>query len=198
MLLPPSEKHRVAALWELVDGGAGFDEVLDALLDTGLRGLPGFVLVSEADGRTRIVIRGDARATFTTAEGPVEVDGSRAATWVERTLPGVTAMTIEVAETEAGDLAVAGGLVRLGRFDEPPFAPEPPGPPEPPEPVAEPVAEPAPPEAPDITDLPTGPFPAPDRPIWEPPAPEPPLPPRPCRPRPPAARSPTTTTTTTA
>ena len=48
--LPPTEKARVAALWELVDEGAGFDITLDALISAGLRDLPGFVLVSEADG----------------------------------------------------------------------------------------------------------------------------------------------------
>ena len=42
VLLPPSEKARVAALWELIDDGAGFDEVLDAVLARGLRGLSGF------------------------------------------------------------------------------------------------------------------------------------------------------------
>ena len=49
VLLPPSEKARVAALWELVDGGSDFDELLDALIASGLRGLPGFVLVSSGD-----------------------------------------------------------------------------------------------------------------------------------------------------
>ena len=66
VLLPPSEKARVAELWELVDDGAGFDEVLDALITSGLRELPGFVLVSESDGETRVVLRGAARAGFTT------------------------------------------------------------------------------------------------------------------------------------
>ena len=55
VLLPPSEKGRVAALWELVDDGAGFDETLDALVATGLRGLPGFVLVSAAGDETEFI-----------------------------------------------------------------------------------------------------------------------------------------------
>ena len=64
-VLPPTEKARVAALWELVDGGAGFDETLDALISGGLRDLPGFVLVSTGEGETRVVLRGAARADFT-------------------------------------------------------------------------------------------------------------------------------------
>ena len=69
VVLPPSEKARVARLWELVDAGAGFDEVLDALISGGLRDLPGFVLVSEVDGETKVVLRGAATAVFTTADG---------------------------------------------------------------------------------------------------------------------------------
>ena len=53
--LPPSEKARVPALWELVDDGAGFDVTLDALISAGLRDLPGFVLVSTDEGRTDVV-----------------------------------------------------------------------------------------------------------------------------------------------
>ena len=65
VVLPPSEKGRVAQLWQLVDDGAGFDEVLDALISDGLRELPGFVLVSESDADTKVVVRGPATARFT-------------------------------------------------------------------------------------------------------------------------------------
>ena len=126
VLLPPSEKARVAALWELVDDGAGFDEVLDALISGGLRELPGFVLVSERDGETKVVLRGAARATFLADGETVELEGSRATTWVERSLHGVTRMTVQVAdETDGPDHSIAGGLVRLARLDEPPYSPEP-------------------------------------------------------------------------
>ncbi len=128
VLLPPSEKARVAALWELVDDGAGFDEVLDALISGGLRELPGFVLVSERDGETKVVLRGAARATFLADGETVELEGSRATTWVERSLHGVTRMTVQVAdETDGPDHSIAGGLVRLARLDEPPYSPEPGG-----------------------------------------------------------------------
>ena len=121
VILPPSEKARVAGLWEMVDAGAGFDETLDALIATGLRDLPGFVLVSEAEGETRVVLRGAARASFTTADETVDVDGSVATTWVERSLRGVTRMSVEVAEESgSSDLSITGGLVRLSRVDQPP------------------------------------------------------------------------------
>ncbi|MFC4787071.1 FHA domain-containing protein [Nocardioides sp. MAHUQ-72] len=149
VILPPSEKARVGALWEMVDDGAGFDETLDALIATGLRDLPGFVLVSESDGETKVVLRGAAHASFTAGGEEVELDGSAATTWVERSLRGVTRMSVSVADevVEGDDLCLAGGLVRLSRVDQPPRAAAPvPAPPveQPPseEPAAEPVAEP--------------------------------------------------------
>ncbi|MDI6909855.1 FHA domain-containing protein [Nocardioides sp.] len=123
VVLPPSEKARVARLWELVDDGAGFEETLDALLGGGLRELPGFVLVGRDDDRTRVLLRGAARADLATAEEVVHLVGDPAATWVERTLPGLTRLRIEVGdETGAGELAVAAGLVRLARAEWPPGA----------------------------------------------------------------------------
>ncbi|MEO5852122.1 MAG: FHA domain-containing protein [Nocardioides sp.] len=121
VLLPPSEKRRVAALWELVDDGAGFDEVLDALLAHGLRDLPGFVLLSETAGPVKIVLRGPVRATFWTEDDEITLDGSVAATWVERSLDGVVRSVIEVEEApEGSELTVAAGLVRVARVDDPP------------------------------------------------------------------------------
>lgn len=121
VLLPPSEKTRVAPLWEMVDGGAGFDETLDRLISGGLRQLPGFVLVSSVDGETKVVLRGPARAEFTTPDAHVELEGSEATTWVERSLTGVTSMVVTVEEPGEGpDLPIDCGLVRVSRLDEPP------------------------------------------------------------------------------
>ncbi len=132
VLLPPSEKSRVAALWELVDGGADFDEVLDALIASGLRDLPGFVLVNDADGTTKVVLRGPAQCVFTTVDGEtIEVDGTAASTWVERTLTGVQSMRVSLEEPdesdesdEDGGFTITDGLVRVGRVDQPPYVAE--------------------------------------------------------------------------
>ncbi|ABL83438.1 MULTISPECIES: FHA domain-containing protein [unclassified Nocardioides] len=126
LVLPPSEKARVAGLWELVDDGAGFDETLDALISGGLRDLPGFVLVDSAGDRTRMLLRGAVRVDLATADDVVHLDGDPAATWVERTLTGVTRVRIEVGEEAGSDeLAVAGGLVRLAVAEWPPVAARP-------------------------------------------------------------------------
>jgi hypothetical protein len=121
VVLPPSEKARVAQLWELVDEGAGFDVVLDALISDGLRELPGFVLVSESDADTKVVVRGPASARLATSAGDVELAGSAATTWVEHSMAGVTGLVIDVGGQGAGpDLTVQNGLVRVSRIQEPP------------------------------------------------------------------------------
>lgn len=125
VILPPTQKARVAALWELIDDGAGFDETLDLLIASGLRELPGFVLVSESDGETKVVLRGAASATFTADGETVELEGSSATTWVERSLHAVTRMVVRVSEqSELPDLSIGAGLVRISRLDQPPYAPE--------------------------------------------------------------------------
>jgi hypothetical protein len=122
VVLPPSEKARVAQIWALVDEGAGFDEVLDALIADGLRDLPGFVLVSESDGQTKVVIRGPARARFTTGEETVTVEGSSATTWAERSLADVRTVRIDVGDADQDhDLVIRDGLVRISRTDRPAY-----------------------------------------------------------------------------
>ena len=123
VLLPPSEKSRVARLWELVDEGAGFDEVLDELIAGGLRELPGFVLVSESESDTKVVVRGAARASFTADGENVDLEGASATTWVEQTLTSVTSMSVLVGdegEAEGNEHTLTSGLVRVSRVDVPP------------------------------------------------------------------------------
>jgi len=131
VLLPPTEKARAGAIWALVDDGAGFDEVLDALVSDGLRTLPGFVLVAATEASVRVVVRGAAVASFETGDGAVEVEGSGAATWTERSLAGVTKMTVSLGEEQTGPAhTLVGGLVRLSGLEVPPPAPEVLAPPE--------------------------------------------------------------------
>jgi len=125
VILPPTEKSRVAALWELVDGGAGFDVTLDALISGGLRDLPAFVLVSTGEGETRVVIRGPARAEFRVGGESVRLEGSNATTWVERSLADVDRMSIvlrpeDPLADEPPTYTVDGGLFRISRLDETP------------------------------------------------------------------------------
>src|SRR5690606_5018914 len=121
-----------------------------ALISGGLRRLPGFVLVSELEGDTKVVIRGAARARFTADGETVELEGSGSTTWVERTLTSVTGMVLEVDDAgDAPELSVGNGLVRLSTVAVPPDAgrqAEPAPAEDPPAPAVPPVPdEPAPP-----------------------------------------------------
>jgi hypothetical protein len=128
LLLPGSEKSRVPLLWELVDGGAGFDQVLDGLLSSGLSTLPGFVLIGSGAGPTRVLLRGDdVRAAVVAGEGPVALEGTTSAAWAERSFDGVTALTVAVGppDQQARHLPIEEGLVRVSRVDRPEHAPQP-------------------------------------------------------------------------
>jgi hypothetical protein len=117
VLLPPAAKSRVAGLWETVDEGAGFDEVLDAVISGGLRELPGFVLVSGEGSDVKVVIRGAGRAELSTADGPVTVAGSADTTWVEQNVSGVTGLRVEVANGDGAAYTVGTGLVRVASVE---------------------------------------------------------------------------------
>lgn len=144
IVLPASQKDQVVGLWATVDGGAGFDEVLDGLLASGLSRIPGFVLIStQADGPTRFLLRGTGVVATVTSGGDgsagsagdtITVDGAASHTWVEQTVEDVTALTITLpddsgADSGAGagagsggsgaDFAIDTGLVRVGRIDRP-------------------------------------------------------------------------------
>ena len=124
VLLPPGMKRRVAGVWEIVDEGAGFDQVLDLVIASGLRDLPGLVLIGVAGDSTRVLVRGSASATFDTVHGPVAVDGTAAWTWTERTLAGVTSMSVllehAVDSVHIDTLTVDRGLVRVSALSHPP------------------------------------------------------------------------------
>jgi hypothetical protein len=125
VLLPPAAKARVAGVWELVDDGAGFDVVLDGLISGGLRELPAFVLLSEIGGDVRLVIRGAGTADLDAADGLVTISGDADSTWVERTVTGVTALRLQVAEgADAGGdgsaYTLGSGLVRASVVEQPP------------------------------------------------------------------------------
>ncbi|MBO0846462.1 MAG: FHA domain-containing protein [Nocardioides sp.] len=118
VLLPPAARSRAAGLWELVDQGARFDEVLDALIRDGLRELPGFVLISAEAGDVKVVIRGEGEAELTTDGGPVVVSGGRDTTWVERHVTGVTGLRVQVAQGDGPSYAATSGLLRVAAVDQ--------------------------------------------------------------------------------
>jgi len=125
--LPPGLKRKASAVWEIVEEGAAFDQVLDVVISSGLRDLPGLVMIGVSGDTTRVLVRGSATATFDTIHGPVTVDGQASWTWAERTLAGVTtiAVLLEHGADEGHEhLVVDRGLIRLGALSHPPTAPQ--------------------------------------------------------------------------
>lgn len=115
LVLPAAERPRVAGLWELVDGGADFDEVLDGLLAGGIRTLTGFVLVGHGDS-TRVLVRGGATVTLVTgdADADLTVSGAGEAMWADRSVRGVTGGAVVLEDAGPTDLALTSGIARVG------------------------------------------------------------------------------------
>lgn len=163
VVLPPSEKARVGGVWDLVVDGAGFDVTLDTLISGGLRDLAAFALVATEDDVTHVLLRGPVSAVLVADGETVRLHGTDAKTWVERSLTGVSRLTILTdqaegeesgEETGQGDgadaLNVDEGLVRVSRIDAPRATAGPDG-----EDAAAPVPDEA--EVPDEPEVPDGP-----------------------------------------
>jgi hypothetical protein len=163
VLLPSSQRGRVAGLWDLADSGAGADAVLDALLAGGLSSLDHFALVAHDDDSTRLIVRGAATANVSSAGGDEIVTAAAGTTWSEKVLTGASSVRVTLTGDGAADHPLTPGLARVSvvEFGTPtasaPAAPEAPAAPveQPaaavapdPEPQPEPTAEPQPVPAP--------------------------------------------------
>ena len=128
----------VLQCWSLIRGGAPIDEVLDAVLQRGLRAVSSFALVRLAGGgRRAVVIRGAARADVTVDGADHSLSAEGVSTWREVELPtGTTAVRVSSGDGAAagGETALSPGVtlassIRLTVGPEPVVAPAPPGPP---------------------------------------------------------------------
>nr|WP_300049738.1 FHA domain-containing protein [uncultured Nocardioides sp.] len=172
VLLPVSQRGRVAALWDLADSGAAADALLDALLAGGLSSLDHFALVAHDDDATRLIVRGAPTATVSSTGGEEILSASPGAAWAEQVLTGVTSVRVTLTGEGSADHPLTAGLARVSVVEfgtpseaapepepdpessleaapEPEAVPEPDPTPDPtPEPTPEPQAAPAPPAAP--------------------------------------------------
>ena len=120
LLLPPNEKDRAASLWALVDDGAGFDAVLDALVSGGVSRLAGFVLIGAQGSSTRVIVRGDdAALSADTRQGVVLLAGAPDTAWTEQTLAGVTRLSVAVEDSRGASYTVDRGMVRVASIETP-------------------------------------------------------------------------------
>ncbi|MGF9756088.1 FHA domain-containing protein [Microvirga sp. 0TCS3.31] len=172
VLLPVSQRGRVAALWDLADSGAAADALLDALLVGGLSSLDHFALVAHDDDATHVIVRGAPTATVSSSGGEEILSASPGATWAEQVRTGVTSVRVTLTGDGSADHPLTPGLARVSvvelgtpsatgeRVPEavPEVDPEPAPEPAPdatpeatPEAQSEPVAEPAPKATPEAT-----------------------------------------------
>lgn len=156
VLLPGSQRSRVAELWDLADSGAGADAVLDALLAGGLSPLDHFALVAHDDEATRLIVRGAPSAAVSTTAGDEIVSATPGTAWAERLVTGVTSIRITLTGDGAADQPLTPGLSRVSLVElgTPSSPPAPAAPAAPAQPQEEPVAL-------EPTPEPTSPEPAP-------------------------------------
>ncbi len=166
VLLPSSQRGRVAELWDLADSGADADALLDALLAGGLSSLEHFALVAHSDESTRLLVRGAPSAAVSSASGEEILSSAPGTTWSEQVLTGVARIRLTLTGDHAVEHVLTPGLSRVSvvEFGTPSShaAPEAP---EAPERPTEPVLAVVPEAEPDPT--PPDPTPEPE------PAPEP-------------------------
>lgn len=162
VLLPGSQRGRVAGLWDLADSGADADALLDALLAEGLSSIDHVALVAHGDDSTRVIVRGAPTASVTSTAGEEIVSAATGAAWAERLVTGVTSIRVTLTADGTADHPLTPGIARVSvvEFGPPSAASEAPSPPaaatsapaevpvmaaEPtPEPEPEPEPEPAP------------------------------------------------------
>jgi len=113
VVLPVSQRGRVASLWDLADAGAGADELLDALLAEGLSSLDHFALVAHSDDSTRLLVRGAPTAAVSTAGGEEIVSAAPGTTWAERLVTGVSSVRVTLTGAEATEHLLSPGLARV-------------------------------------------------------------------------------------
>ncbi|HYJ26156.1 MAG TPA: FHA domain-containing protein [Nocardioides sp.] len=113
VLLPASQRDRVAALWDLADSGADPDAVLDALLAGGLSSLDHFALVSHDDDATRLILRGAPSASVSTIAGDETVTATPGTTWAERLVTGATSIRLTLTGDGAAEHLLTPGLSRV-------------------------------------------------------------------------------------
>jgi hypothetical protein len=110
--IDPSDQM-VLQCWSLLRGGSQIDEVLDAVLQRGLRAVSSFAFVRLAgDGRRAVVVRGAARAAITVDGADQAVSAEGVSTWRELELPARTsAVRISTGEdTGRDDVPLAPGV----------------------------------------------------------------------------------------
>ena len=117
VLLPLSQRGRVAALWDLADSGAAADALLDALLAGGLSSLDHFALVAHDDDATRLIVRGAPTAIVSSSGGQEVLSAAPGTTWAEQVLTGVTSIRVTLAGEGSAEHRLTAGVARVSAVE---------------------------------------------------------------------------------
>ncbi len=95
VLVDPRNGEFAETLWNLIDSGAGLDELIEKLLSIGLRSLGDFAMAQLEGDDVRLVLRGNARASVLASGGDqTEVEAGEVKTWAESIHHDVKAFTL--------------------------------------------------------------------------------------------------------
>jgi hypothetical protein len=102
----PVEDSFLIAGWAAIREPSGFQGLLDLLTSKGLGATPAFALIEwEAERATRIIVRGDTTLEVTNATGKHQLSAASVSTWVERSMPDVTRITLAVPNSSIASTA---------------------------------------------------------------------------------------------
>ncbi|MGA2837720.1 MAG: FHA domain-containing protein [Acidimicrobiales bacterium] len=104
-------RSAATGLWPTLSTASSLEELVEAVLDVGLRNLPTIAIAYRADAETHVLLRGAARGAVG-AEGsePVQILASDAQTWKEHAVTGPVQLFLGEL-SEGGDLPLRSGVV---------------------------------------------------------------------------------------
>jgi hypothetical protein len=98
-------------LWPTLSTATSLEELVEAVLEIGLRNLPTIAIAYRADTETHVLLRGSARgAVDPGGDLPVQVLASDAQTWKEHAVTGPVRLFVGEL-SEGGDLPLSSGVV---------------------------------------------------------------------------------------
>jgi hypothetical protein len=112
-LLEPVNGLLAEDLWQLVESGAGVDDLLERMSSTGLRSLGSFAMAQFEDAGVRVVVRGSGAIDIAGGKKNRHIVASGVRTWVEDFLPGTPDLSLRLGRAADGELPfrVVHGLV---------------------------------------------------------------------------------------
>ena len=100
------------SLWSLVARDAAFEEILEKLMERGLRSLPSFALVQwETERDLRVVVRGDVSVELVVDGAQRVIESGLTSTWLEDVVVGVDAVVISLGDYEVVPEVITYGLL---------------------------------------------------------------------------------------